>query len=234
MVPERAILSGVPGVKRVVDCFGAALGLIVLAPLFLLVASAVWLTMGRPVLFTQRRPGRYGQPFTIYKFRTMVPPEVGEVWFRSDQRRLTVLGRWLRRTSLDELPELWNVLRGDMSLVGPRPLLMEYLDKYTTDEQRRHTVLPGITGWAQVNGRQAIAFSQRLQLDLWYVDHWSLALDLKILLKTISLATLGRGVVPGQPLDDVDDLGLSADRNRRSSHGAGATRQPHSHHTGPE
>jgi lipopolysaccharide/colanic/teichoic acid biosynthesis glycosyltransferase len=193
---------------------GAGFGLAVTAPVLLGAAAAIRLTMGAPVLFTQRRPGYAGRPFTISKFRTMRTPREGEVWFRSDAERLTALGRFLRRSSIDELPELWNVLRGEMSLVGPRPLLMEYLAKYTAEEGRRHDMPPGITGWAQVNGRQNIPFSERLRLDVWYVDHWSLALDLKILWRTVLGVFRGADVVVGQDVDEVDDIGLSADRER--------------------
>jgi lipopolysaccharide/colanic/teichoic acid biosynthesis glycosyltransferase len=145
----------------------------------------------------------------MYKFRTMRPAENGEVWFRTDADRLTPLGRLLRKTSIDELPGLWNVLKGEMSLVGPRPLLMEYLPKYTPEQNRRHEVRPGITRWAQVNGRQSIPFSKRLALDVWYVDNWSLGLDVKILAMTIKQAIFGSGVYSGQNVDDVDDLGLA-------------------------
>lgn len=173
------------GAKRVLDVAGAAVGLLFLAPLLAATALAIALLDGTPVLFRQVRPGRGGRPFTILKFRTMRAPRTGEVWFETDGLRVTRLGRLLRMTSLDELPELWNVLRGEMSLVGPRPLLMEYLDTYTPAERRRHDVLPGITGWAAVNGRHAIRFDKRLALDVWYVDHWSFGLDLRILARTV-------------------------------------------------
>jgi lipopolysaccharide/colanic/teichoic acid biosynthesis glycosyltransferase len=179
-----------------------------------MVGLAVRASLGRGVLFKQVRPGYQAKPFTLNKFRTMRDPNSSQVWFRSDQERLTRLGRLIRKLSIDELPELWNVLRGDMSLVGPRPLLMEYLPKYTAEETRRHDVKPGITGWAQVNGRQGIPFSERLRLDVWYVDNWSLGLDVKILVMTFAQAVRGGGVEPGQNVDDVDDLGLSADRER--------------------
>jgi len=171
-------------VKRGIDVLCAAAGLAVLSPLLAGIAAAVAIAHGRPVFFRQTRPGRSGKPFTIYKFRTMRPTRPGEIAYLTDSQRVTRLGRFLREASLDELPELWNVLRGDMSLVGPRPLLMEYLDKYTPDEARRHDMPPGITGWAAVNGRHKIRFRDRLALDTWYVDHWSLWLDLKILAMT--------------------------------------------------
>jgi sugar transferase EpsL len=170
--------------KRGIDVAGAAAGLLVLSPVLAAIALAARATQGSPVLFRQVRPGLEGRPFTILKFRTMRPPRPGEDRFRTDGQRVSPLGRFLRRTSLDELPELWNVLCGEMSLVGPRPLLVEYLDRYTPEERRRHEVLPGITGWAAVNGRHAIPFRQRLALDVWYVEHWSLWLDLRILGRT--------------------------------------------------
>jgi lipopolysaccharide/colanic/teichoic acid biosynthesis glycosyltransferase len=178
--------------KEVLDRVGAALALILLAPLLLAVALAVRLSLGRPVFFRQRRPGRDGVPFELVKLRTMREGP------GNDAARLTGLGRFLRSLSLDELPELWNVLRGDMSLVGPRPLLMSYLDRYTPEQARRHAVKPGITGWAQVNGRNALPWEERFALDLWYIDHWSLGLDLRILGRTISTIATRRGVnAPG-------------------------------------
>ena len=167
------------------DVMGAGVGLVLLSPLLALVAIALLATQGRPILFRQRRPGLHGRPFEIIKFRTMRSPRSGEVWYLTDDERMTQLGQFLRSTSLDELPELINVLRGEMSLVGPRPLLMEYLDEYSAEERRRHDVLPGITGWAAVNGRNILPFRDRLRLDVWYVDHVSLALDLRILWMTL-------------------------------------------------
>lgn len=164
---------------------GATFGLVLLAPVMLVVALLIRLTMGSPVLFRQVRPGLYGRPFTMYKFRTMldIRNERGELL--PDELRLTPVGRFLRKTSLDELPELFNVLKGDMSLVGPRPLLMDYLDRYTPEQARRHEVKPGITGWAQVNGRNALTWEEKFKLDVWYVDNWSLWLDIKILFMTL-------------------------------------------------
>jgi lipopolysaccharide/colanic/teichoic acid biosynthesis glycosyltransferase len=170
--------------KRLIDfCFSLAL-LILLSPVLLVVAVGVWLDLGVPILFRQQRPGRNGRPFMLFKFRTMRGPNSGEFRPDDDAARLTRFGRWLRATSLDELPELWNVLRGDMSLVGPRPLLMRYLPLYTPEQMRRHDVRPGLTGWAQVNGRNALSWDEKFKLDVWYVDHQSTALDLKILLRT--------------------------------------------------
>ena len=195
--------------KRAIDIVGAVAGLIVLSPVLAACAVAIYMTMGRPVLFAHQRPGYREKPFTLRKLRTMRPAKDGEVYFRTDAERLTPLGRFLRRTSIDELPELWHVLTGEMSLVGPRPLLMEYLPKYTPEQHRRHDVRPGITGWAAVHGRQLISFSTRLELDVWYVDNWSLVLDLKILAMTVRDVFKGKGVISGQSVDDVDDLGLA-------------------------
>lgn len=171
--------------KRGMDVAGATLALMLLSPVLAWTAFAVLATQGRPVLFRQERPGLGGKPFTMMKFRTMRAPRPGEVYYLTDDERITRLGRFLRSTSLDELPELWNVIRGDMSLVGPRPLLMEYLEKYSPIERRRHEVRPGITGWAVVNGRNTLRFSDRLRLDVWYVDHRSLSLDVRIMATTV-------------------------------------------------
>jgi len=172
-------------IKRVVDIVGASVGIILFAPVMLVVALLVLLTMGRPVLFRQQRPGLRGKPFTLYKFRTMRDARTPSGELLPDELRLTTFGKWLRSTSLDELPELFNVFKGEMSLVGPRPLLMEYLPRYSPEQARRHEVKPGITGWAQVNGRNALSWEEKFQLDVWYVDHWNLWLDMKILLLTI-------------------------------------------------
>jgi len=178
--------------KRGLDLALAAVGLVVLSPVLLAVAAGVAVAMGRPVFFRQQRPGRDGRPFTLVKFRTMARPRPGVP--ADDASRLTRLGRWLRATSLDELPELWHVVRGQMSLVGPRPLLMEYLPLYSAEQARRHEVRPGITGWAQVNGRNALSWPERLALDAWYVDHLSLALDLGILWRTVAQVLARRGI----------------------------------------
>lgn len=171
-------------VKTTMDRLVGLLGLAVALPVMLVAAIAVRARMGSPVFFIQERPGRLGRPFRLVKFRTM--REVNDDGRQlADEERLTGLGRFLRATSLDELPQLWNVLRGHLSLVGPRPLLMRYLERYTPEQARRHEVLPGITGWAQVNGRNAISWEEKFALDVWYVDHWSLALDLRILLMTV-------------------------------------------------
>jgi sugar transferase EpsL len=172
-------------IKRLFDIIFSLTLIILLAPLILFIALLIWVTMGRPILFRQRRVGYKGQVFTIYKFRTMTEERDEHGNLLPDEQRLTRFGRFLRETSLDELPELFNVLKGDMSLVGPRPLLVEYLPYYTPEERKRHNMRPGITGWAQVNGRNAITWDQKLALDVWYVDNWSLWLDFKIILMTI-------------------------------------------------
>ncbi len=171
--------------KRVMDVAIALLLLLALSLPMLFVAIVVRWKLGAPVLFRQIRPGRNRRPFELMKFRTMNDETDSQGNVLPDEARLTPAGRWLRRLSLDELPQLFNVLRGDMSLVGPRPLLMEYLPLYTPEQARRHAVLPGITGWAQVNGRNAVSWEERFRLDVWYVDHQSLWLDLRILWLTL-------------------------------------------------
>ena len=160
-------------------------GVLVLSPLLMVIALIVRIKLGPPILFKQKRPGLHGAPFTIYKFRTMSDASDEKDNLLSDVDRLTQLGRFLRATSLDELPELFNVIKGEMSLVGPRPLLMQYLDRYTPEQARRHEVKPGVTGWAQVNGRNAISWEDKFKLDVWYVDNWSIGFDIKIILMTI-------------------------------------------------
>ena len=171
--------------KRLFDFVVAAVAAIVLSPVIAVIALLVRIKLGKPVLFRQLRPGLHGQPFTLLKFRTMLEALDTNGSPLPDAERLTAFGHFLRRWSLDELPELYNVLRGDMSLVGPRPLLMEYLPLYTAEQARRHDVRPGLTGWAQVNGRNAIGWDQKFAFDLWYVDHASLSLDLRILWLTV-------------------------------------------------
>lgn len=174
--------------KRFFDIAAVVVAAAVWLPLLLVVGVAVRLALGRPVLFVQERPGLGGRPFKLVKFRTM------RSGTGADAERLTRLGRWLRATSLDELPELWNVLKGEMSLVGPRPLLMRYLPRYTPEQARRHEVRPGITGWAQVNGRNALTWEQKFAYDVWYVDHRSLGLDLKILRQTVWRVVTRQGI----------------------------------------
>lgn len=198
-------------IKRSMDIVGATAGLVVAAPVLLVAATAICLTMDRPILFRQARPGRNGSVFTLLKLRTMRSEHVVHGRSLSDAERLTTIGRALRRTSVDELPQLWNVLRGEMSLVGPRPLLVEYLERYTPWQARRHEVRPGITGWAQINGRQDIPFSRRLELDIWYVDNWSLWLDVRIIMLTMVRLIGMTGVRLGQEVSEVDDLALRPD-----------------------
>jgi sugar transferase EpsL len=171
--------------KRLFDLAAAVLGLLVISPLLFVLVLLVRVAHGTPVLFRQQRPGYKGRPFTLYKFRTMTDRTAPDGNLLPDSERLTRLGRFLRSTSLDELPELYNVLRGEMSLVGPRPLLMQYLERYSTEQMRRHDVAPGITGWAQVNGRNALTWDEKFKLDVWYVDHWSFWLDIRILFLTL-------------------------------------------------
>ncbi|MHC0066574.1 sugar transferase [Nostoc sp. UIC 10890] len=174
-------------IKSILDRVMAAIALIVLFPLLMGVAIAIYFRMGQPVIFTQPRPGQNARIFNFYKFRTMTNECDTEGNLLPDEKRLTAFGKLLRQTSLDELPQLWNVLKGDMSFVGPRPLLVKYLDRYTPQQARRHEVKPGITGWAQVNGRRTLDqfWNKKFQLDVWYIDNWSLWLDLKILFMTI-------------------------------------------------
>ncbi len=171
--------------KRLIDLLLTIPALLVLSPFLAILALLVRRELGSPILFRQQRPGLHGQPFTLLKFRTMTDARGADGHLLPDAERLTRLGRFLRRTSLDELPELINVLRGEMSLVGPRPLLMQYLERYTPQQARRHEVRPGLTGWAQINGRNAIAWEQKFALDVWYVDHQSLWLDVKIVFWTV-------------------------------------------------
>jgi lipopolysaccharide/colanic/teichoic acid biosynthesis glycosyltransferase len=171
--------------KLLLDRFLALIGLFVLFPLLFILIVLVYFRHGLPIFFKQQRPGLKGIPFTIYKFRTMTNERDADGNLLADAERLTRLGRFMRSTSLDELPELFNVLKGDMSLVGPRPLLTQYLDRYTPEQARRHEVRPGITGWAQINGRNAITWEEKFAFDVWYVDHCSLWLDVKIIFLTV-------------------------------------------------
>lgn len=195
--------SGIPISKRIFDLVLTIPGLILISPLLLLVATLVRIYLGSPVLFRQLRPGYHGKPFNLYKFRTMrdLRDSLGDLL--PDEQRLTPLGRFLRSTSLDELPELFHVIQGEMSLVGPRPLLMQYLSRYSTEQARRHKVLPGMTGWAQINGRNALTWQDKFRLDVWYVDHWSLGLDVRILLLTFWKAFRREGISqPGRVTAD--------------------------------
>ncbi len=188
-----------PRLKRALDITFAALGLLILSPLLALIAILVRVLLGAPVIFRQQRPGFHEKPFYLYKFRTMTDARDASGNLLPDSARLTGFGRLLRLLSLDELPELFNILRGDMSFVGPRPLLMEYLPLYSPEQHRRHDVLPGLTGWAQVHGRNALDWPSRFALDVWYVDHWSPWLDLRIVLMTLWKVVSREGISqPGQ------------------------------------
>lgn len=186
-------------VKRIFDFVAAAMGLVLLAPAMGVVVLAIRIALKEPSIFRQMRIGRNAEAFEVLKFRTMRTATDASGRPLPDCERLTPLGRFLRRTSLDELPQLWNVLRGDMSVVGPRPLLPQYLPRYSAHQRRRHEVLPGITGWSQVNGRNDLTWDQRLDLDVWYVDHWSVYLDIGILFLTVITVLRRDGIThPGQ------------------------------------
>jgi lipopolysaccharide/colanic/teichoic acid biosynthesis glycosyltransferase len=191
-------------------------------PVFGVLVLLLRATQGRPVLYRQLRAGLKGQPFTIYKFRTMTEARDAAGQLLPDEQRLTRFGRFVRLMSLDELPQLLNVLRGDMSLIGPRPLLIEYLGRYTPEQRRRHEVRPGITGLAQINGRQAIPFSERLRLDVQYVDNLSFSLDMRILFRTVVRVFSSDGVVLKQTLAEVDNIGLSRDLHPTAGYEQGA------------
>ena len=191
---EKTARPAADAVKRLLDCLVSGAAIVALSPLFLALAIFVRRRMGSPVLFRHPRAGMGGRPFVMYKFRTMTDDRDERGALLPDERRLTPTGIFMRRFSLDELPQLLNVLRGDMSLVGPRPLLVDYVPLYTPEQRRRLDVLPGITGWAQVNGRNALSWEQKFALDTWYVDHRSLALDVQILFLTAASVISGRGI----------------------------------------
>jgi lipopolysaccharide/colanic/teichoic acid biosynthesis glycosyltransferase len=199
--------------KRLVDVVGASLALVALSPIIALVATIVRTRIGSPVFFRQIRPGRNGEPFRIIKFRTMTDEKAPDGALLPDEERLVEAGRRLRRWSLDELPELWNVVTGDMSLVGPRPLLMDYLPRYTAEQARRHEVRPGVTGLAQVSGRNDLPWEDRFELDVWYVDNWSIWLDLKIVVMTVGRVFTGRGVSEQESATMTPFEGSSEERN---------------------
>lgn len=196
-------------IKRSVDMVAAASGLLVLAPVIGLSALAVRHSMGSPMLFKQQRPGKNSKPFMLFKFRTMLDTVDANGRPLSDEARLTKTGSVLRSLSLDELPQLWNVLRGEMSLVGPRPLLMQYLARYTPRQARRNDVLPGITGWAQVHGRNALTHEQKFELDVWYVENWSLRLDALVLWLTLSTLLRRSGIAAPQHATMPEFMGSS-------------------------
>jgi sugar transferase EpsL len=198
--------------KRLFDLLMAATLLLVLSPLLLAIAVAVRLQMGAPILFRQQRPGLHGVSFELLKFRTMSDAVGADGRPRSDEERVSALGRVLRRYSLDELPELVNVLRGEMSLVGPRPLLVQYLARYSASQRRRHDVRPGLTGWAQVNGRNAVSWDEKLRLDVWYVDHQSVWLDMKILAMTPWKVLAHEGIVPPGRAAMTEFMGSESDQ----------------------
>ena len=200
-------------VKRTVDLVASFALLTTFSPLLFAVGILLFLTMGRPILFRQRRAGRYGRPFIVYKFRTMTDERRAQCQPVADSERITRVGRLLRLFSIDELPQLWNVLRGDMSLVGPRPLLMQYLERYSAEEMQRHEVKPGITGWAQVNGRNATSWQERFALDVWYAENWSLALDARILVRTLWTVLAGEGVAHGGHVTMPEFLGRERNKS---------------------
>jgi lipopolysaccharide/colanic/teichoic acid biosynthesis glycosyltransferase len=201
----------VPISKRLFDLLLTVPGLVVISPILAVLALIVWIGSGAPVLFRQQRPGMHAKPFHVYKFRTMRDDRDEEGILLPDDQRLTKLGKLLRSLSLDELPEVFNILRGEMSLVGPRPLLMKYLDRYTPEQARRHNVLPGMTGWAQVKGRNAITWEEKFQYDVWYVDHWSLLLDIKILLLTPLVVLRQQGISQVGSVTSTEFLGSQTD-----------------------
>ena len=186
--------AGVPFSKRLFDILGSLIGIIITAPFMLLIGFFVLLTIGWPIFYCQERPGKGGKIFRLCKFRTMNNKRDENGKLLADKQRITKFGKFLRRFSLDEIPELINVLKGDMSLVGPRPLLIAYLERYSSEQARRHEVLPGITGWAQINGRNAISWEAKFEHDVWYVDHWTFWLDIKILFITIWKTFTGEGI----------------------------------------
>jgi len=206
---------GVPLSKRLFDLLLTSLGLLLISPLLALIAALVWIAHGWPLIFSQVRPGYRERFFRIYKFRTMTKERDQAGDLLPDEERLTQLGRFLRATSLDELPELINVLRGQMSLVGPRPLLVQYLDRYSPEQARRHDVLPGITGWAQINGRNVITWEDKFRLDVWYVDNWSFWLDIKILALTILKVIKREGISQPGHATAEEFMGNPTPSNRR-------------------
>ena len=196
-------------IKFLADRLLAAVILILCSPFIALLAIAIRLKMGSPIIFSQPRGGKNNSTFTFYKFRTMTDEKDSQGKFLPDMERLTPLGEFLRQTSLDELPQLWNVLRGDMSFIGPRPFVAAYLERYTPEQARRHQVLPGITGWAQINGRNSISWEEKFAFDLWYIDNWSLLLDLKILMQTINKIISKEGVDEDRDTTSTEFMGTA-------------------------
>ena len=192
-----------PLIKRVFDIIFALIAVVLLSPVFLVVSIVIVISDGFPVFFTQVRPGKNGVPFKLHKFRSMKKAQDQKIELSTDGERITKFGYFLRRTSVDELPELFSVLEGKMSIVGPRPLLMRYLERYSGEQARRHEVLPGITGWAQINGRNTISWEEKFRLDIWYVDHWTFCLDINIILQTVWKVIKGEGISqPGRATMD--------------------------------
>ncbi len=214
------VMPGSAAIKRSLDLVGASIGLVLAAPLLLAAAAAIRLTMGSPVVFRQRRPGLQCTLFTLYKLRTMTRQARTHDTAQSEYARVTPLGRWLRRMSIDELPQLWNVVKGDMSLVGPRPLLVEYLERYDATQARRHEVRPGITGWAQIRRRTVLTWDEKLELDVWYVDHATTMLDLRILAHTVKEIVLITGSDPA-----MDSLSRTTAKELEFTGRAGAAAQ---------
>lgn len=198
-------------IKRLIDIIVSLMGIILLSPIFVLLFFLIKSKLGSPVLFKQERPGMNGKIFTMYKFRSMTDACDEEGVPLPDDVRLTSFGKLLRKTSLDELPELFNIFKGDMSLVGPRPLLVRYLDRYTPEQARRHDVRPGLTGWAQINGRNAISWEEKFELDVWYVDNWSLWLDIKIFFMTFAKVFKSEGISSDTSVTMQEFMGESRD-----------------------
>jgi sugar transferase EpsL len=228
-IPEENVRRRWHYPKRLFDLAVASVALLLLSPVIALVAMAVLIRLGRPVFFVQLRPGLHGQPFSLVKFRTMLDSRDDQGELLSDADRLTTFGRFLRSSSLDELPELWNVVRGEMSLVGPRPLLLHYLDLYTPLQMRRHEVRPGITGWAQVRGRNTLGWAEKFAMDIWYVDNWSLLVDLKIMMLTFVQVASRRGIsadgeatMPYFQGEDIGHTGTPATQASAGRSGTGA------------
>jgi lipopolysaccharide/colanic/teichoic acid biosynthesis glycosyltransferase len=216
-VKAKLFHHGVPKSKRVFDLLLTIPGLIIISPFLLIIAFLVVIFHGFPITFSQIRPGLFGKPFTMFKFRSMTDKRDPKGELLPDEERLTKFGKFIRSTSIDELPELVNVLRGEMSLIGPRPLLMRYLERYSEEQSRRHDVLPGMSGWAQINGRNNVSWEVKFELDVWYVDNWSIWLDIRILLSTIWKVITREGInqpgnatafeFMGTQLDALNDIG---------------------------
>jgi sugar transferase EpsL len=201
--------------KRLIDITAGILGIIIFGLIIFLTAISIYITMGRPVFFVQSRPGLKEKLFKLWKFRSMKIPSSDEKRLFSDKERITSIGRIIRKYSIDELPQLWNLLKGDLSLVGPRPLLKEYLSVYTRRQKYRHDVKPGITGWAQINGRNKIMLSERRELDVWYVENWSIVLDIKIIFISMWQVIRGKDVKVISKMSSVDDQGFEDSLNKK-------------------